>query len=239
MNILIIGGSGGIGSALLTHLLKTNPSTNFIATWHSNKPKVNSKRICWVQCNVSNEEDIEKLAAKCKQEFSTLNWCINTVGLLHDQNGAPERAIKRFNPDFFLHNISTNTLPTLLLAKHLLPIFDKKEASIFVTISAKVGSIEDNHLGGWYSYRCSKAALNMALKTLSIEVKRILPQMCVAAIHPGTTETQLSAPFTSRTPKENLFSPTKTATKIANTLTILNQHNTGKFWSWDGSILPW
>ncbi len=192
-----------------------------------------------MQCDVSNESSLAALAAECESKLGCIHWCINAVGVLHNEQSLPEKAIGQITEDFFLQNIKLNTLPTLLLAKYLGGLFDKKQPAIFATISAKVGSIEDNRLGGWYSYRCSKAALDMALKTLSIEWKRRLPELCVAASHPGTTDTQLSAPFTSRVPGEKLFSAERTAQQTLDILSGLTAEETGKFWSWDGSELPW
>ena len=106
-------------------------------------------------------------------------------------------------------------------------------------VSARVGSIEDNRLGGWYSYRMSKAALNMALKTLSIEWKHSHAKGCVAALHPGTNDSPLSKPFQANVAAQNLFDPACTATCFVTLLTRLQPADSGKFWAWDGSQLPW
>ena len=115
----------------------------------------------------------------------------------------------------------------------------RSPAGVFAAISAKVGSIEDNRLGGWYSYRCSKAALNMALKTLSIEWQRKCPAVCVVSLHPGTTDTALSKPFQSHVPAASLFSPEKTAGFLVDRLAALRAEDSGSFLAFDGEALPW
>jgi len=106
-------------------------------------------------------------------------------------------------------------------------------------ISAKVGSIQDNRLGGWYSYRASKAALNMAIKTISLEWQYKVPNCCVAALHPGTTDTQLSAPFQANVAIKKLFSADQTAALLIDVIDNLNSKNSGRFWNWDGKEIPW
>ena len=164
---------------------------------------------------------------------------INAVGLLHDETHGPEKSIRSIDPDFFIKNMNVNALPTLLAAQAFSKLLKSAERGIFATISAKVGSIEDNGLGGWHSYRCSKAALNMALKNIAIEWQRSHKTLCVASLHPGTTDTSLSKPFQKNVPDGKLFSAEKTASYIIDTLEKLTPTETGKFWSWDGTELPW
>ena len=115
----------------------------------------------------------------------------------------------------------------------------RSPAPLLATVSARVGSIEDNRLGGWYSYRMSKAALNMALKTLSIEWKHSHPRGCVAALHPGTNDTALSKPFQANVAAENLFAPEYTASSFVDLLSRLQPADSGNFWAWDGSRIAW
>jgi len=117
--------------------------------------------------------------------------------------------------------------------------FKHGRPALFATVSAKVGSIEDNRLGGWYSYRASKAALNMCLKTLAIEWQRSLPNVAVAALHPGTTDTDLSKPFQRHVPEHQLFSPDQSVIYMVNVLQKLKPADSGKFWAFDGELLPW
>ncbi|MGD2173648.1 MAG: short chain dehydrogenase, partial [Gammaproteobacteria bacterium] len=132
-----------------------------------------------------------------------------------------------------------NTLPSLLLAKHFDAAFKRSGAPLLATVSARVGSIEDNRLGGWYSYRISKAALNMALKTLSIEWRHRFPGGRVAALHPGTNDTELSKPYQANVPAENLFDPARTAASFVSLLERLEPSGSGGFRAWDGELLPW
>lgn len=126
-----------------------------------------------------------------------------------------------------------------MLAKHLLPLFKHKERSVFASISAKVGSIGDNQLGGWYGYRASKAALNMFMRTVAIEYGRSSPQTLVVTLHPGTTDTRLSLPFQRNVPPEKLFSVERTVSQLMNVIEQLQEGDSGQFFSWDGSRLPW
>ena len=168
-----------------------------------------------------------------------VDWIINAAGFLHGPAGGPEKSIRSVDPDFLLENIRINALPTLLLAKHFGPALKRSNAPLLATVSARVGSIEDNRLGGWYSYRISKAALNMALKTLSIEWKHSHRKGCVAALHPGTNDTGLSKPFQANVPEGGLFEPRYTADCFVDLLTRLKPSDSGRFWAWNGEPLPW
>ena len=236
MKALVIGAGGGIGGAMLEALLERNAVERVHASYFRSEPGFNHPRVCWHRVDMTNDASVEQLVAEID---GPLDYLINTVGILHDGTNQPERTIKRFDPDFYLRNIQTNALPTLLLAKHAEPLLKHSPKAVFAAVSARVGSIEENRLGGWVSYRSSKAALNMALKTLSIEWRRTLPQTVVAALHPGTTATRLSAPFRSNVAADKLFSPRQSADYMLAVIDKLEPGDSGRFWSWDGSELPW
>ncbi|MEM9137970.1 MAG: SDR family NAD(P)-dependent oxidoreductase, partial [Cyanobacteria bacterium P01_F01_bin.42] len=122
-------------------------------------------------------------------------------------------------------------------AKHLQPLLKHKSRNVLAFVSAKVGSIEDNQLGGWYGYRASKAALNMLIKTTSIEYSRRSPQTLVLSLHPGTTDTDLSKPFQRNVPPGKLFPVERTVRQLVDVINGAEQ--SGQFFSWDGSIIPW
>ena len=178
--IVVIGASGGIGRALVREVIDRFPAANISATHFRSAVPFRHARITWQQLDIRDAEAIETWSS----EFEHVDWMINCAGFLHGETGAPEKNIRSFDAEFLHENISTNTLPTLLLARHFSAALKNSAAPLLAAISARVGSIEDNRLGGWYSYRISKAALNMALKTLSIEWKHSHPRGCVAALHP-------------------------------------------------------
>ena len=128
-----------------------------------------------------------------------------------------------------------NTIPTALMIKYFCPIMIKEEKSIFASISAKVGSISDNYLGGWYSYRASKAALNQIIKTSSIEQKRLNKNLIMLSIHPGTVDTKLSSPFIG---KKRVQSPAEAANKIINLLESVSSEDSGLFFDYNNNIVP-
>ncbi len=235
MDALILGASGGIGRAFLTHLLEQGTHPTIHATFNRHQPEISDPRVLWHQVNVQEEHDIESL---CNQ-LGDIALCINAVGFLHNQDYQPEKSTRQIDPEYFIDSMRVNAMPTLLLAKHIVPRLKHKQPAVFATVSARVGSIEENYLGGWYSYRASKAALNMLLKTLSIEWKRSLPNVAVAALHPGTTDTALSKPFQKHVPEGHLFEPTTSVDYMMGVINKLTPADSGKFWSFDGEILPW
>jgi len=232
---LVIGGSGGIGAALVELLCERDDIHRVYATYRRHPANIDHPKLQWLQLDPTDEVSVQTMA----QSVGKLKWVINAVGMLHSERNGPEKTIKRFEPDFFLENIRVNTLPTLLLAKHLDKNLKGVSNALFATVSAKVGSIADNRLGGWISYRSSKAALNMVLKTIAIEWGMRLPQVCVAAIHPGTTDTPLSKPFQAAVPQGKLFSPRYSASCMLAVLESKTPEQSGRFWSWDGTELTW
>ncbi len=169
-----------------------------------------------------------------------LDLLINTAGILHSDDGLrPERRLTDVNADHLRRAFDVNALGALRLAKSVEPLLRRSAAPVFASLSARVGSIEDNRLGGWYAYRASKAALNMLLKTLSVEWSRLRPPIVCAALHPGTVATRLSAPFTQRRDDLRVFSPAEAAANLLAITLGLTPAQTGRFLAWDGSEIPW
>lgn len=235
MNALIVGGSGGIGCALVAALCQREATASVTATYHSNKPGFTHVKLRWQPLDVLDEGAVKALL----EDLPQLDYLLNAAGVLHCAEGSPEKTISRLDPHWFLRSMQINALPSLILAKYAKPLFKHSERPVFATVSARVGSIAENRLGGWYSYRSSKAALNMALKSLSIEWQRSLPRAVVAALHPGTTDTALSSPFQANVAAGKLFSPEQTANYLLKVVDGLQAQDSGRFWSWDGSELPW
>lgn len=235
MKVVITGGSGGIGSAFV-HRLAGRPDVETVtATYHRNRPGVEHPKVTWQRLDLSDESAIRSWAA----QMDEIDWLINAAGMLHTSTQGPEKTVRHIDPEFFLHSMQVNTVPTLLLAKHLHTRFRHGRPAVFAAVSAKVGSIEDNRLGGWFSYRASKAALNMCLKTLAIEWRRTLPNVSVAALHPGTTDTALSKPFQHNVPREQLLAPAQSVDYMLAVLDGLEPGESGQFLAFDGERLPW
>jgi len=234
MNALVAGGSGGIGLAFVKHLLKQD-TYKVNATFNNTIPDEEIHGCNWSQLDVTDEQQV---ADFCMQ-LGEIDLFINAVGMLHNETHQPEKATRHIDSDYFLKSMQINVLPTLLMAKHLAGHFRHKRPAVFATVSARVGSIGENRLGGWYSYRASKAALNQVLKTLSIEWQRNLKNVCVAALHPGTTETALSKPFHKNVPQGQLFTPEQSVSYMMQVIEGLTPQSSGQFWSFDGEVLPW
>lgn len=235
MNILIVGGSGGIGLSLVRCFLDNYPNAEVKATFNSNCPTYKHERLAWIKLNIKNELEIEALA----NETGSVDILINAVGLLHSPEHKPEKSIRQLDSDFFNENIAINTLSSILLAKHFMKSLQSENNTYFVILSAKIGSIDDNRLGGWLSYRTSKAALNMAIKTVGIEWKHKVPNCCIILFHPGTTDTNLSKPFQSRLPKGQLHSADVTSEALLEIIKKSEPSESAKFISFDGSIISW
>ena len=244
---LIIGGTGGIGQAMIEQILssaKQHDSVDVFATYYRSVPDIEADNLHWLQMDVSDEDSIKQATDVIKQQRAHIDWVLNCAGLLHTEQAQPEKALRQVETDFFLQNMQVNALASLLIAKHVRPLLAKAERSndkpaIFATISARVGSISDNQVGGWYSYRMSKAALNMGMKNLSIEWGRSLKDVCVVVMQPGTVNTQLSAPFQSNVADGHLFSPAYSAECLLEVLSGMTAAQSGSFVDWAGESIPW
>ncbi|MBD2446683.1 SDR family NAD(P)-dependent oxidoreductase [Nostoc sp. FACHB-152] len=246
-NSLIIGTSQGIGLCFVKKLLQDERISKVYATYRnpSNAEELLSltdeypDKLTCLMMDITEESEIIASVQRISTEVSKLHLVINCVGLLHDENLQPEKSLKQINTENLLRYFQINSIGAVLLAKHLLPLFKHKEPSVFATISAKVGSIGDNQLGGWYGYRASKAALNMLMRNVAIEYGRSCPQTIVVTLHPGTTDTRLSRPFQRNVPPEKLFSVERTVSQLLTVIEQLQAGDSGQFFSWDGSKLPW
>lgn len=240
MNTVIMG-SGAIGSAIAQRLLEENSNAHCVITYRNNPPAWSHERCHVFQLDAVDEKQYPEFAQFVQEALGAVDCCINTIGLLHDKTHklTPEKRLADFNIHNFEHVIKTNVIPTVLCAKYLDKLFNKQGAPILATVSAKVGSIEDNRLGGWHSYRASKACLNMMLKNIAIEWSFKKKTGCVVALHPGTTDSALSEPFQKNVPEGKLFSPRQTADYLIAVVQQLEPKDNGSFMSWDGSRIPW
>ena len=144
-----------------------------------------------------------------------------------------------FRSENFEHLFQINTIGPALVAKYFLPKLNRNSRSVFAVLSARVGSIADNRLGGWYAYRASKAALNMIIKNASIEIARKNKQAIVVCLHPGTVDSLLSKPFQSNVPDGKLFSPEFSAGKLLSVVDNLSPDQSGGIVGWDGEPIPY
>ncbi|MEM6425062.1 MAG: SDR family NAD(P)-dependent oxidoreductase [Cyanobacteria bacterium P01_C01_bin.73] len=244
---LVVGASQGIGLGFVNALLQQPAIERLYATYRTPETAAGLKalaeafpqRLQLVQMDVTQTAQIQTGVAHIQAESKTLHFVINCVGVLHQGELQPEKALRQIETEQLLHYFQVNSLPTVLLAKHLMPLLKHSDRSIFATISAKVGSIGDNHLGGWYGYRASKAAQNMFLRTAALEYGRRSPNTTLVALHPGTTDTRLSEPFQRNVPPEKLFSVERTVGQLIAVIDQLDTKDSGQFFSWDGSRLPW
>jgi len=245
-NVLICGASQGIGLALCAALLDRDDVGRVWAVSRSASrapglallAERHGARVQRLDCDARSEPALQALASQVAEAGEALHLVISSLGILHQDGAQVEKGLAQLTLTNMQASFHTNTFAPLLLLKHLLPLLRKQPAT-FAALSARVGSIADNRLGGWYSYRASKAALNQLLHTASIELKRLNPAATVLALHPGTTDTQLSQPFQANVPAGQLFDPAFTAQCL---LALIGGHgpaDTGTFWAWDGQPVPW
>jgi len=245
---LVQGASRGIGLALVEAILHGAENARVIATCSNPDASGELKtvaqrvgaRLIIKRLDVTEEDSIESVARYVAENDSSIDLLINAAGILHDQAGlAPEKRLQDVSFDNLEKYFRINAVGPLMVAKHFVPLMKKPERAVFASISARVGSIEDNRLGGWYGYRASKAAQNMFTRTLSIELARTNPEMICVGLHPGTVATELSKPFSSRVDPARLFSPRDAAEKLLAVIRDLKPGDTGKVFAYDGSVVPW
>lgn len=221
---LVIGASGAIGSAFVQQLQADPRCAQVRALGRSSTPRI--------------DFDVEASVAQAAQALAgegPFHLVIHAAGLLHGTHGLPEKRLAQLNYAQLEHTFRTNTFGPALVLAHFAPLLDRQR-SVLAVLSAKVGSIGDNRLGGWYSYRASKAALNMLVKTASIEVARTHPQAVLVALHPGTVNSALSAPFNGA----EIGRPAADAAgDMLRVLDGLPAEQTGSFHAYSGEPLPW
>lgn len=186
--------------------------------------------------DIADEESVISAAKWLQGSDIIPDLIIVATGLLHRDGKGPEKSLRDLDPEWMVENYKINAAGPVLVAKHFLPLMPRKGRTCFAAISARVGSISDNRLGGWHSYRASKAALNMLVRNLAIEWQRKSPNSIIVSIHPGTVETRLSAPFQGN-PAHQRFSPQTAAKQIISTLEGLTSEHSGQLISYDGTVI--
>ena len=224
MKALIIGASGGIGGALADALAATGTAVDRLSR-RSDPP-----------LDLTDEASIA-VAASALAPSAPYTLIIVATGLLHGPSGGPEKSWRQLDAAQLAHSFAVNAIGPALVARHFLPMLDPKERAVIAFLSARVGSISDNRLGGWYGYRASKAALNQFVRTLAIELARSRPATICVALHPGTVDTALSAPFQRGVPAGRLFTPAISAAHLLHVIDGLSPQDSGALLDWAGETI--
>ena len=221
----VIGASGGIGAAVL-RLLKRSPDFDRVFAF-ARRAGADMTSI-----DITDEASVKAAAASVDVP---LDIVFVATGILYTDRIRPEKSMRQIDADAMLDVFAVNTVGPVTVAKHFLPLLRKDSKSVFAALSARVGSIGDNRLGGWISYRSSKAALNMAIRTLAIEHRRSHPASAVIGLHPGTVDTELSAPFQRGVPDGKLFTPDYSAECLLGVIDEVGPADSGRVFAWDGA----
>ncbi len=229
---VVIGASGGLGAALCQRLSGDSRFTEVRGLSRCGEGALS--------IDITVESSIEAAAARIAERLQTgsaLRLVIDATGFLHGAGFEPEKSLRQLDPAHMAHAFAVNAIGPALLMKHFLPLLARSGKAVFATLSAKVGSIGDNRLGGWYSYRASKAALNQLVHTAAIELTRRQPQAICVALHPGTVATALSSPFSKS--GLDVQTPEVAAARLLSVIDGLTAADSGGFFNHHGEALPW
>ena len=244
-NALVIGATGGIGLALVRHLLD-HPGVSHVtaAARHVEQSagldallKAHPARLHVTTADITDAISLQHLAGQLQGH--PLHLAINATGLLHDAGLHPEKNLAAITNSNLQQVFAVNAFGPILLAQALLPLMRHDWPAVFASLSARVGSIGDNRLGGWYAYRAAKAAQNQFMKTVAIECRRTHPKLSVQLLHPGTVDSELSRPFQRGVSAQQLFTPDYAARCLLDVLSTATADNTGRFIAWDGNEITW
>lgn len=232
MLILIAGANGGVAQAL---------GKEFSQRGHQLISISRSQMPAWSSNHLSTDCSLQTSIAEIKSWLADNDLqpelVVQCAGILHNQTQMPEKSISRISTDWLLHSMQANLCSHIHLAQAIDPLIKRDRPIKWVSLSALVGSISDNQLGGWHSYRMSKAALNMFVRNLSIEWTRRSTLSVIVALHPGTTDTPLSKPFQPSIAADKLYTPELTAKRLSEVMENLNQEQNGRLLHWDGSLV--
>ncbi|MDO8409762.1 MAG: SDR family NAD(P)-dependent oxidoreductase [Phenylobacterium sp.] len=234
---VVVGASGGLGAAVLARLAKARPDDRLLAL-SRRRPDNLPDQADWAYLDLTDEASIAA-AAEGLGAGEGADLVFVATGQLHGPGLSPEKSWRSLEADALMAAFQVNAVGPALVAKHFLPRLARDRRATFAALSARVGSIGDNRLGGWHGYRASKAALNQMIRTVAIELARQRPQAICVALHPGTVATALSAPFQSGVAQEKLFTPDFAAERMLAVLDGLSPADSGGFFAWDGAPIPW
>lgn len=234
---MITGAGGGIGQAVLNHLLRSERPGRVIAVSRQ-RLEHDDSRFENLTADVTTEEG--RTALSDKLNGLPVHLLFNAIGLLHDERLgiSPEKRLEDLDGESLATLFHVNAITPVLLIQAVTSSLKGRHPTIIASLSARVGSIEDNRLGGWYGYRASKAAHNMFLRTAAIELSRYNRQAIVLSLHPGTTDTPLSRPFQRRVPEGKLFTPDFVAERLLAVMNDRRPEESGSFWDWAGKRIP-
>ena len=231
--VALVIGAGDIGNSISDYLTTYAPKLDV------NVCGRNITKQGGIYLDLEDDQSFVSFEKQISLFKQPLRLVINTSGFLHSSHLKPEKRLSHISRSNILKNFSVNSIAPILIAKSIERFIRPGLQFSFASLSARVGSISDNRLGGWYSYRASKAAQNQFLKTLSIEWRRKFPNAIVTLLHPGTCDTKLSKPYQSAVPKDKLFSPNQSAEYLINIISEQKPCDTGKFLAWDSNVVPW
>lgn len=251
VHAVVQGASRGLGLAFVRHLLDDSNVAKVLATCR--RPEhagalqdlvdTSSGRVILAAVDVTDEESIAEAAAYARENLGEVHLLLNVAGVLHDKarEMEPEKKLDDIDPDDLLYAFQVNSAGPLLMVKHFSSLIPRKGRAVIANLSARVGSIGDNRLGGWYAYRASKAAQNMFTRTVAIELgrHRRRGELICVALHPGTVDTDLSRPFQSHVPDKKLFDPPRAARQLLDVIAELRPEDSGNFFDWAGEPVPW
>jgi NAD(P)-dependent dehydrogenase (short-subunit alcohol dehydrogenase family) len=226
----IIGASGGIGGAL-AEALREEGAYEAVHAFSRGAPDAD-------RLDLEDEESV-RAAAQRVAAGPSLELIVVATGLLHEGGRGPEKSLSELDPEWMLRNFAVNSVGPAIAAKHFLPLMPVDRRAVFAVLSARVGSIGDNRLGGWYGYRASKAALNMFVRTASVELARTRPRAIIVGLHPGTVDTGLSKPFQRNVAPGKLFTAATSAAHLLDVIDALKRPDSGNCLDWSGeTIVP-
>lgn len=231
---VVFGAGGGIGGAFVDHL-SADPRCGVVLAGARSAIEASDKAVAF-RFDLGDEASIAE-AAKIIGDGGPLDLVLIATGVLHGEGLKPEKTYRSLDADAMAAAFAVNTIGPALIAKHFLPLLARDRKAIFAALSARVGSITDNRLGGWHAYRASKAALNMLIRNFAIELATRNKQALCVALHPGTVETNLSKPFQAGVAADKLFTPAQSAAAMLKALDGATAERTGPLIAWDGQTI--
>ena len=235
----VIVGSGAIGTALAETLLQRSELQHLIILQRSTAAVSQDARVTRINFEAQQPDSIAEAGATAMECVDRVHLLVNTVGMLHSEQQQPEKSLRKVEVENLQRAFMINATLLPILAQAFAKLLRHDQPAVFASLSARVGSIEDNNLGGWYSYRASKAAHNMLLRTIAQEWRVTHPNVTAVALHPGTVQSPLSSPFITSGYRHIVHTPPECAEALLRVLGSLAPQSSGRFYDWQGKTIPW